>query len=147
MAAAVQNLRGKYNETHTTVVSISRRFHTLTEHIVQADNYAKHSGVYKRYSEIKGEKQDAYYDKHCAEILAFSTAHKYMTSHLNGHTKIPLNEWRRELAELTAQRDILLAESEKLSAELRSAETIKRNAEKEIGTTAAKKSKAHDIDL
>jgi len=59
-----------------------------------------------------------------------------MTRHLNGRTKIPLDDWKRELAELTTQRTVLLDESDKLSAELRSAETIKRNAEKAMGANA-----------
>ena len=48
----------------------------------------------------------------------------------NGRTKIPLDDWKREFAGLTAQRDELLAESDILTAELRSAKTIKHNARK-----------------
>ena len=147
MSAVVQNLRGKYNEIHNKLVPMSRRYHTLTEHIKQSENYLKYSAVYKRYSELKGDKQDAYYKKHGAEISAFTTAHKYMTQHLNGRTKIPLNEWKNELAELTVQRDILLAESDKLSAELRSAEVIKRNAEKVMSSSAPRKNKVLDAEL
>ena len=117
--AAVQNLRARYNEMHNTLVSMSRRYHTLTEHIAQAESYVKYAPVYKRFMELKGEKQDAYFNKHREGILAFKAAHDYMTRHLNGHTKIPLDDWKRELAGLTAQREELLSESDKLSAELR----------------------------
>ena len=147
MAAAVQNLRGKYNETHTAVVSMLRRYHTLTEHIAQVESYVNHTVVYKRYSELKGDKQDSYFDKHRAEILAFSTAHEYITHNLNGYTQIPLNEWKRELAELTVQRDVLLAESDKLSNELRSAEVIKRNAKKVMTVYTPKQNRVRDVAL
>jgi len=126
--AAVQNLRARYNEMHNTLVSMSRRYHTLTEHIVQAESYVKYAPVYKRFMELKGEKEDAYFNKHREGILTFKAAHDYMTRHLNGRTKIPLDDWKHELAGLTAQREVLLSESDKLSAELRSAETIKRSA-------------------
>jgi len=147
MAAAVKNLRAKYNEMHNTLVSMSRRYHTLTEHIAQAENYVKYAPVYKRFMELKGEKQDAYFNKHREGILAFKTAHDYMTRHLNGRTKIPLDEWKRELSGLASQREVLLAESDKLTAELRSAETIKRNAEKVMGADVSKRNRAQDMEL
>ncbi len=147
MATAVQNLRAKYDEMHNTLVPMSRRYHTLTEHIAQSESYVKHSAVYKRYAELKGDKQDAYFNKHREGILAFSTAHEYMTRHLNGRTKIPLDDWKRELAELTVRREVLLAESDKLTAELRSADAIKRNAEKVIGAGTPKQNRAQDMDL
>ncbi len=126
MVAAVQNLRSQHDEMHNTLVPMSRRYHTLTEHIAQAENYVKHTVVYKRYAELKGDRQDAYYNKHSAEILAFSKAHEYMTHHLNGRTKIPLDAWKKELAGLTAQREVLLAESDKLTAELRGSHQTQR---------------------
>jgi len=147
MAAAVKNLRAKYNEMHNTLVSMSRRYHTLTEHIAQAENYVKYAPVYKRFMELKGEKQDAYFNKHREGILAFKTAHDYMTRHLNGHTKIPLDDWKREFAGLASQREELLAESDKLTAELRSVETIKRNAEKVMGADAPKRNRPQDMEL
>ncbi len=36
---------------------------------------AKNTAVYKRYAELKGEKQDAYFERHSKEIVAFSKAH------------------------------------------------------------------------
>lgn len=147
MAAAVQNLRAKYNEMHNTLVSMSRRYHTLIEHVTQAERYVKYTPVYKRYMELKSDKHDAYFNKHRKEILAFTAAHEYMTRHLNGRKKIPLDEWKREFAGLTAQREALLAESDKLSAELRSAETIKRNADKMMGADAPKRNRVQDLDL
>jgi len=147
MAAAIQNFRAKHNEMHNTLVSMSRRYHTLTEHIAQAENYIKNTAIYKQYAKLKGDKQDAYYNRHSAEILAFSKAHEYITRHLNGRGKIPLDDWKHELAGLAAQREGLLAESDKLTAELRSAEVIKRNAEKVMGANAQKRDRAQDLEL
>ena len=147
MAATVQNLRAKYNEMHNTLVSMLRRYHTRTEHIAQAESYVKYAPVYKRFMELKGEKQDAYFNKHPKGIMAFKTAHDYMTRHLNGRTKIPLDAWKRELSGLTTRRDVLLAESGILTAELRSAEAIKRNAEKVMGASAPKRNRAQGMEL
>lgn len=65
----------------------------------------------------------------------------------NGRTKTPLDEWKRELAELTTQREVLLAGSDKLTAELWSAEVIKRNAEKVMGANAPRRNRSQDMDL
>lgn len=56
MAAAVQNLRARYNEMHNTLVPMSRRYHTLTEHIAQTEIYVKHIAVFKRYAALTGDK-------------------------------------------------------------------------------------------
>ena len=144
MAAAVQNLRAKHSEMHSTLVSMSRRYHTLTEHIAQAENYTKYAPVYRKYAALKGEKEDAFFNKHRTAILAFNEAHEYMTRHLNGRKQIPLAEWKKELAGLAPKRDALLAESDKLTAELRSAENIKRNADKVMG---AERNRAKGMEL
>ena len=136
-----------YREIIAVCSQIYWRYHTLTEHIAQAEAYSKHTAVYKRYAELKGEKQDAYFERHSKEIVAFSKAHEYMTRHLNGRTKIPLDEWKREFAALSKQRDTLLAESDILSQELRSAEVIKRNAEKVMGVSAPKRNKTQSMEL
>ena len=133
MAAAVQSLYAKYSETHAETVKMSRRYQTLTEHIRHGENYAKYSKIYFRHNELKGEKQDRFYDKHKDEISAFVEAHKYMERHLNGRKQIPFADWKSEFAGVTTQRNVLLAESENLSAELKNAEAIKRHAEKLMG--------------
>ena len=71
--------------------------------------------VYNQCASLKGEKQDRYYDKHKAEIAAFTEAHKYMERHLNGRKQIPLDDWKRELAGLRSQRDVMLTESDLVS--------------------------------
>jgi len=68
MTAAVQNLRAKYNEMHNALVPMSRRYHTLTEHIAQAESYVKYAPIYKRFIELDGDKQDAYFNKHPREL-------------------------------------------------------------------------------
>lgn len=86
-------------------------------------------------------------NKHREGILTFTAAREYMTRHLNGRTKIPLDEWKRELAGPTTRRDVLLAESDKLSTEPRSAAAIRRKTEKVIGADAPKRNRAQDLDL
>jgi len=145
MSAVVSKLRTKYDKLHNAVVPMSRRYNTLIEHIAQAETYSKYAKIYNQYYTLNGEKQEVYYKKHGDAIVAFTKAHEYMARHLNGRTQIPLDAWKREFADLTTQRDLLLSESDKLTAELRSAETIKRNAEKVMGVTAPERKLSHDM--
>ena len=87
--------------------------------------------------------------KHSDEIREFTEAHKYMERHLNGRKQIPYYEWKKEFDELTVNRDTMLLKSGELAAELRSAETIMRNAEKVLGQEArnGKTSKKYGAEL
>jgi len=137
MTAVVGNLRKQHNEMHSTLVPMSRRYHTLVEHIRQADNYTKHIKINNEYNKLKGDEQDAYFKKHSTEISEFTEAHNYLTKHLNGHTKIPYQDWKSELDDLTVDRDSMLLKSEQLTAELKNAETLMRNAEKVMSEVAS----------
>jgi hypothetical protein len=147
MAAAIRNLHARYDEAHRAAVAASTRYQTLTEHIAQAEAYAKHTAVYRKYAGLKGAKQGAYYDKHREEIGAFSKAHEYITRHMNGHKKVPLYDWRRELSELETKRAEVLAESELLRNDLRSAEAIRRNAETVMGVEAPCVSRSRGLEI
>jgi hypothetical protein len=76
---------------------------------------------------------DKYYDKHRDEIAAFAAAHNYLTRVLNGNKKIPLENWKREFAELKTRYSLAKTELDSLAKEIKSAETIKRNAEAVMG--------------
>jgi cell division protein FtsB len=145
VSSVVQNLHAEYNSMHNKVTEMSRRYHTLTEHIAQAEAYQKHAAVYAHWYKLKGEKSDAFYKKHSEKINAFTTAHKYITRHLNGRKQIPLGEWRREFSELSARRDAMLSESDKLRDDVQSAEVIKRNAYKVMGVVEPKRNRAQGM--
>ena len=68
---------------------------------------------------------------------------------MSGRKQIPYYEWKKELDELTVNRDTMLLKSGELAAKLRSAETIMRNAEKVLGQEAqsGKTSKKHGAEL
>ena len=92
-------------------------------------------------------KETRFYEKHKDEITAFTEAHKYMTRHLNGYKSIPLDDWRHEFATINNEHASLIAESEKLSQELRSAEATKRNAEKVMGAEQQTQKRKSEIGL
>jgi hypothetical protein len=52
---------------------------------------------------------------------------------LGEHKQIPLADWKREFAGISAKRTALYDEQDSLAKEIKSAETIKRNAEVVMG--------------
>ena len=146
MTAAVKNLRVQYDEMHNTLVPMSRRYHTLVEHIKHAENCGKYAKIYQQHSTLKGERADKFWGKHSKAIVAFVEAREYMERHLNGRKQIPLVEWKSELVELSAKRDEMLQDSEALTRELRSAESIKRYAEKAMGVQAERPIRTQEME-
>ena len=113
--------------------------------LTHGDNYTKYAKIYFQYIDLKDENKDKFFNKHREAIIAFTEAHEYMSFHLNERKQIPLAEWKNEFAELTVKRDKMLTNSEALSAELQSAEVIKRYAEKVIGTQAQRLTRTQEM--
>jgi hypothetical protein len=133
MTITVQNLRNRYNEIKTEMSSVTRRFVRLQEHLNRSEIYSKNRAVYQKWYSLKGDNADAYYEKHSDEIRAWTEAHKYFGRVLGEHKQIPLADWRREFADVSAKRSVLYDEQDSLAKEIKSAETIKRNAEVVMG--------------
>jgi hypothetical protein len=64
---------------------------------------------------------------------------------MNGNKTLPIDDWKRELANKTAQRARLLAESQNLTAELKNAEAIKRFAEKVMGGDVPERKRSVEV--
>jgi hypothetical protein len=133
MTAAVQNLRNRYNKIKVEMSSVTRRFVTLQEHLNRAEIYSTNRAVYQKWYSLKGDKADDYYSKHSDEIRDWLEAHKYFGRVLGEHKQIPLSDWKREFADVSAKRTALYGEQDNISNEIKSAETIKRNAEVVMG--------------
>jgi hypothetical protein len=129
MATAVQKLRDKHNKIKADMYSVNRRFTTLQEHLNRVEIYDKNKAVYRKWCNLKGDKADAYYKKHSDEISDWTEAHKYFRRILGVHKQIPLADWEKEYADASIKRSVLYNEQNSLSKEIKSGETIKRNAE------------------
>jgi carbonic anhydrase len=88
-----------------------------------------------------------YYQNHKDGIGAWADAHKYFTRVMNGRKQLPIDDWKRELADKTAQQNRLFAESQKINAELKNAEAIKRLAERVSGVEPSQRKRTNEIGL
>jgi septal ring factor EnvC (AmiA/AmiB activator) len=146
MTAAVQNLRDKHNEIKLQNAKDARRWGVLDEHIKHGENYGKHRAVYDKWRKMKegSLRSDKYYDKHRDEITAFAAAHNYLTRVLNGNKKIPLENWKREFANLQTRYSLAKTELDSLAKEIKSVETIRRNAEAVMGV--GRRQRGYEMD-
>ena len=148
MTEAVKKLRSRYSEIKAESTKTARRYATLSEHIKQAELYGNNRKVYHQWRSMKeGDKESRFYEKHKEEINAFADAHKYMERHLNGRKSIPLDDWRREFATVKNEHAAFVADSEKLSQEIKSAEAIMRNAEKVMGVESQAQRRKVEVGL
>jgi hypothetical protein len=146
MTAALDKMQERNNELRGETFKLSRRLPVLTEHLKHADNYSKYQKIYRQYYDIKGNEQDKFYDKHSEEITAWLNAHKHFDRVMNGRkSALPVADWKREFADLTAERQQLLDESQNLTAELKNAEAIKRFAEKVMGVETTTRKRTNEI--
>jgi hypothetical protein len=119
---------GKQQDIRDELKPIERQLKTLTEHIKQADIYAKHKKVYKQYQQEKNPKRkEAFAEKHRAEITLYEAASDYLKRHLNGRNEIPLKSWKAEYSKLTADLQRLDKGYADLKNEIREAEQIRKS--------------------
>jgi hypothetical protein len=138
-------MQERNNDLRGETFQIARRLPVLTEHLKHVDNYVKYQKIYRQYYDIKGNAQDKFYGKHKSEINAWLDAHKHFERVMNGRKQLPIADWKRELADKTARQNHLLAESQKLNAELKNAEAIKRFAEKVMGVETPTRKREVDM--
>ena len=132
-----------------------RRLKTLATHLAHAGNKRTHNAVYQKYKslapktdhavlnsinlfikikaakehEAAAKKQNAYYEKHAAEIEAYIAAKQHFETVMNGRTKLPIDDWQKEQRELTAKRYALCDEFYSLKEVIPNMEAIRRSIE------------------
>ena len=129
-----------------------RRMDTLTLHLSHCENRKQHKAVYDKYKKLTPKKdnaamnslnpftkkkaiadyatalakQEAFYDKHSAEIESYKTAQEYLKAVLNGRTEIPTGAWKKEQADLAKRRYSLGENFYAIKDEIRMTEVIKK---------------------
>ncbi len=125
----VCKIQKEFDSVNVQLKTRERRIKVLTEHIKQAEIYHKYISIHKQYMQEKPKKQDDFYQRHPTEITLFDAADRYLKQVMNGHSVLPLKEWKAELVQLSAEREILYQKYNGLKEEVRDVEVIKRSIE------------------
>lgn len=116
------DLRGK-------IVSAERRITELTERLEMYAQYEQNRSVHKRLSKAKPGKRDQYKQEHHTELALYESAVRYLDKlKANGET-ISVKNWRSEITELTAQKDLLYQEMRGMRDEIKTVEDLRKTAE------------------
>jgi hypothetical protein len=147
MNAYLAKMEERNDNLKAQLFKISRRLPVLTEHLKHAYNYGKYRDVYWHWNGLKegSPAEVKYYKNHKDGMGAWADAHKHFTCVMNGNKTLPINDWKRELADKTAQQNRLFAESQKINAELKNAEAIKRLAERVTGVEVVERKRTNEI--
>jgi len=71
-------------------------------------------------------KQEAFYDKHSAEIETYKTSQEYLKAVLNGRIEIPTGTWKKEQVDLAKHRYSLGEKLYAIKDEIRMTEVVKK---------------------
>jgi len=111
------------------IKKVDRRMNTLTQHLLQCENFKQHRSVYMKYKQLDPKKRDVFYDRHFEGIRLYESAKKYLDAVLNGRKKIPTKAWQSEQTKLTAERFSLCEDYYRLKDETHSVELLRKGAE------------------
>jgi len=121
----VESLRNRHKEAKVKFDKTERRLNTLHKHIHHAENHRKYRKVYDEYNQQKPKKQEAFLKAHHEEITLYEAADKYLTAVLNGKPTAPLEAWKAEAGQLTAEKSKLERDVTRLKEDVRQVEIIK----------------------
>ena len=123
------SMHNRQFEIRDKLKPIERRLKTLDEHIKQADHYFEYREIYKMYKAEKPKNQEQFYEANRRKLSLYETAEGYLKGVMNGKTKVPTGAWKKELADLTAEKKKLNAEYLSLKDEVVKVEKISRSVQ------------------
>ena len=122
-------MHNKQSAIRDKLIPKERRLKALAEHIKQADLYFEHRAIYKMYKAEKPKHQEQFYESNRAPLTLYESAERYLKGVMNCKTKIPTGAWKKEYADLTAERQQLNAEYNTLKNEVGKVEKISRSVQ------------------
>jgi ATP-dependent exoDNAse (exonuclease V) alpha subunit len=132
LADTVTDMHQKQYDISGTLKKQERRLITLDTHLANVAVFNATKPVYKQYIQLDPKKRESFKQQNAVAIGQYEAAHKYLTEHLNGHTKIPKGAWKAEREKLLRERFNLAEQYYDLKADVRNVEVIRRGAEQII---------------
>lgn len=126
----------EFSETSGKIKDKERRLNTLSTHLAQWEIHKQYKAMYKKYKSVDPKKRDAFYNKHSETILLYEDSKNYFDKLMNGRADLPIKAWQDEQQKLLAERFTLCDKFYRLKDDIKTIETLQRNAEKLIAEEA-----------
>jgi len=131
-ADRVSEMQQEQYDLAAAIKQQDRRLKTLDTHLQNVSLLNAAKPIYKKYTQLDPKYQESFRQANASAIEQYETAHKYIKDHLNGQTVIPEKAWRNERQQILQERYTLAEQYYSLKDSVRSAEVIRRNAERVI---------------
>jgi len=122
------NTESKFDEVNEKSKAVEERLKILNPLIKQADFYLQHREINKLYKQQKPKHKDRFYEANRAELTLYEAAERFLKANLDG-TTLNTKAWKKEAAELTAEKDKLYQDYSGLKEGVRQISIVQRSVE------------------
>jgi len=124
----------KFNEVNEKTKTVEERLKKLNPLIKQSDLYLQHKEINKLYKQQKPKHKDRFYETHRTELTLYQAAERFLQANLDG-TTLNTKAWKKEAAELTAEKDKLYQDYKGLKEGVRQMGIVRRSVEHILDNT------------
>ena len=124
----VANTETKFDKVNEKTKAVEDRLKKLNPLIKQADLYLQHREINNLYKQQKPKHKDRFYETHRTELTLYEAAERFLKANLDGKT-LNTKAWKKEAAELTAEKDKLYQEYRGLKEGVRQIGVVRRSVE------------------
>ena len=124
----------KFDEVNEKTKVIEERLKILNPLIKQSDLYLQHKEINKLYKQQKPKHKDRFYETHRTELTLYEAAERFLKANLDG-TTLNTKAWKKEAAQLTAEKDELYQSYRQLKEGVRQIGIVRRSVEHILDNT------------
>ena len=124
----------KFDEVNEKTKAVEGRLKKLNPLIKQADLYLQHKEINKLYKQQKPKHKEQFFENNRAELILFQAAERFLQANLDG-TTLNTKAWKKEAAELTAEKDNLYQSYRQLKEGVRQISIVRRSVEHILDNT------------
>lgn len=125
----VSKMGDDVSERQKSIRNRQDRMKELTDLIHYAESYQRTRPIYDEMNAIRWKKKrEAFRREHDGELRLFYASRRHLAEHVNGK-KLPVQAWKKELNQLTAENDADYAELKETRTEFWKLKKIKDNLE------------------
>ena len=124
----------KFDEVNEKTKAVEERLKKLNPLIKQADFYLQHREINRQYQQQKPKQKDRFYETNRTELTLYQAAERFLKANLDGKT-LNTKAWKKEAAELTAEKDNLYQSYRQLKEGVRQIGIVRRSVEHILDNT------------
>ena len=118
----------RYYDLRGEIVKAERRIATLTERGEMWKQYSQYKTIRKQLDKVKPAKRELFEQRHSRELLLYEAAARYLKELKDSGEEITPKAWEREIAKLTAAKDVKYMDMKAMREELKAVERLKKAA-------------------